>query len=190
MEIACRSVIDLRHVNMGVLGLCFGTAAVGQMSYGHQRASKNNDTVVSRGDGPNTVIASYNLNTMTSTTVQSRQRAQLISECTSAVSVLLSVSKVIYYGINLVLLDRSQCRLGPCGQHKRSLVDILIIVPTQVFLLLLIPWTKWVRYIPRSVLAADHESDLSGGITLVNYALKWGIRGDGGVSVFGDWEDV
>ena len=58
-------------------------------------------------------------------------------------------------------------------------MNISIIVATQALLLLTRPRTHGLTDVAVRVLAADHETDLAGG-----------VGGDGGVGVFGDGEDL
>jgi hypothetical protein len=58
-------------------------------------------------------------------------------------------------------------------------VDLLAIVSTQLLFLLLRPGSYWLLDVALSILAADHEADLSRGV-------GW----NGSVCVFGDWEDL
>jgi len=69
-------------------------------------------------------------------------------------------------------------------------MDLLVIVPTQLFLLLLIPRSKWHRHISGSILTAYHESDLARWVSELTQAIERTVRGDRGVCVFCDREDV
>lgn len=64
-------------------------------------------------------------------------------------------------------------------QHKRSPVDIRVIVPAQPLLLLTRPAANRLAHIALGVLAAHHEADLARR-----------VGGDGGVGVFGNGEDL
>lgn len=63
-------------------------------------------------------------------------------------------------------------------QHKASLVNVLVVVSTQLFLLLGIPAPHRRRDVPVLVLAAHHEADLARR-----------VGGDGGVGVLDHGED-
>jgi hypothetical protein len=58
-------------------------------------------------------------------------------------------------------------------------VDLLAVVSAQLLFLLLRPGPYWLLDVALSILAADHEADLSRGV-------GW----NGSVCVFGDWEDL
>lgn len=58
-------------------------------------------------------------------------------------------------------------------------MDILVVVAAELPLLLASPGADGLADVAGSVLAADHEADLAGG-----------VGGDGGVSVLGDGEDL
>ena len=73
------------------------------------------------------------------------------------------------------LPQRLPCK---CRQHKAGLVNPLVVVPTQLFLLLRIPATHRCCDISILVFAAHHEANLA----------RW-IGGNGGVRVFDDRED-
>src|ERR1700712_5909553 len=58
-------------------------------------------------------------------------------------------------------------------------MDLLAIISAQFLFLLLRPGSYWLLDVALSILAADHEANLSRGV-------GW----DGSVCVFGDWEDL
>jgi hypothetical protein len=58
-------------------------------------------------------------------------------------------------------------------------MDLLAVVSAQLLFLLLRPGSHWLLDVALSILAADHEADLS----------RW-VGWDRGVCVFGDWEDL
>jgi hypothetical protein len=58
-------------------------------------------------------------------------------------------------------------------------VDIGVVVAAQTLLLLARPLAQGFLDVAGCILAADHESDLAGG-----------VGGDGGVGVFSDGEDL
>jgi len=68
--------------------------------------------------------------------------------------------------------------LSELGQHKRSLVHLLAVVPENLVLLLGGPAANGLLDVDGAVLAAHHEADLAGG-----------VGGDGGPAVLGDGED-
>ena len=72
----------------------------------------------------------------------------------------------------------SQRLPGESWQHEARLVDILVIVPTQLLLFLLRPTPQRCLEISFCVLAADHKSDLAG----------W-VSGDGSVGIVDSGED-
>lgn len=63
-------------------------------------------------------------------------------------------------------------------QHKRSLMNISIIILINALLLLGLETPQWILEISVRVLATDHESNLSG----------W-VCGNGGVGILDVWED-
>lgn len=65
------------------------------------------------------------------------------------------------------------------GQHERCLVNLFAVVSAQLLFLLLRPGSHWLLDIALSVLAANHEADLS-------RRIGW----DGGVCVLGDGKDL
>lgn len=65
------------------------------------------------------------------------------------------------------------------GQNESRLVDLLAVVPAKLLLLFGRPAAKGLLEVAVGVLAADHETDLAGG-----------VGGDGGVTVLDVGEDL
>ena len=85
------------------------------------------------------------------------------------------IQRVQRTNINLVV----QSLTGKVGQNEASPVDILVVIAAETLLLLGRPLADGLANVAGSVLAADHEANLAGG-----------VGGDGGVGVFGDGEDL
>ena len=85
---------------------------------------------------------------------------------------IICLITILIKDIILLLLHWSQSRSHPSRQDERRLMNFFIIVPTELFLLLIWPTTQWDRNIARSILATDHEANLSRGISTSDLVIR------------------
>lgn len=84
-------------------------------------------------------------------------------------------SHPLHYVSSSPLLDCTACK---AGEHKACAVNLLVVVPAQLFLLLWTPCPQWHLHVSIRILTGNHKPNLAG----------WVSR-DGGVCIFGDRED-